>query len=41
LAANYMDTLNLHIRERKTHPDWKILDVEPRPEVDFIPMQPI
>ncbi|MDJ0733968.1 MAG: methyltransferase domain-containing protein [Nostocaceae cyanobacterium] len=28
--------INLHIGGQETHPDWKILDIEPRPEVDFI-----
>ncbi len=28
--------IRLHIGGRETHPDWKILDVEPRPEVDFV-----
>lgn len=28
--------LKLHIGGKERHPDWKILDVEPRPEVDFI-----
>lgn len=28
--------LNLHIGGKEQHPDWKILDIEPRPEVDFV-----
>jgi predicted SAM-dependent methyltransferase len=28
--------LRLHIGGRKTHPDWKILDALPRPEVDYV-----
>ncbi|MCS6959245.1 MAG: methyltransferase domain-containing protein [Pseudanabaenaceae cyanobacterium SKYGB_i_bin29] len=28
--------MKLHIGGREKHPDWKILDVEPRPEVDFV-----
>lgn len=28
--------MKLHIGGQETHPDWKILDVESRPEVDFI-----
>lgn len=31
-----METLKLHIGGTESHPDWKILDVEPRPEVDYI-----
>ncbi|MGA7934786.1 MAG: methyltransferase domain-containing protein [Kovacikia sp.] len=31
-----MSTLNLHIGGQTPHPDWKILDVEPRPEVDYV-----
>lgn len=32
-----MDTpLKLHIGGKEPHPDWKILDVEARPEVDFV-----
>ena len=31
-----MKPLKLHIGGREPHPDWKILDVEPRPEVDYI-----
>jgi predicted SAM-dependent methyltransferase len=31
-----MKPLNLHIGGKEPHPDWKILDVEPRPEVDYI-----
>ncbi|WP_448381696.1 class I SAM-dependent methyltransferase [Gloeomargarita sp.] len=29
-------TLRLHIGGKHPHPDWKILDVEPRPEVDYV-----
>ncbi|SRR5579883_299204 len=28
--------LNLHIGGRVAHPDWKIVDIEPRPEVDVV-----
>lgn len=28
--------LNLHIGGQEAHPDWKILDIEERPEVDFV-----
>ena len=28
--------INLHIGGQEPHPDWKILDIEARPEVDFI-----
>ncbi|AFY61285.1 methyltransferase domain-containing protein [Synechococcus sp. PCC 6312] len=28
--------LRLHIGGKEAHPDWKILDIESRPEVDFI-----
>ncbi len=28
--------MKLHIGGKQPHPDWKILDVEPRPEVDFV-----
>lgn len=28
--------LNLHIGGQEAHPDWKILDIEQRPEVDFV-----
>ena len=28
--------LKLHVGGQEPHPDWKILDVEPRPEVDYI-----
>ena len=32
-----MDTpLRLHVGGKEPHPDWKILDVEARPEVDFV-----
>ena len=31
-----MAELNLHIGGREVHPDWKILDIEERSEVDFI-----
>lgn len=29
-------TLKLHIGGKEPHPDWKILDIEKRPEVDFV-----
>ncbi|NET03596.1 MAG: methyltransferase domain-containing protein [Symploca sp. SIO2B6] len=28
--------MKLHIGGKEPHPDWKILDVEPRPEVDYV-----
>jgi len=28
--------LRLHIGGTRPHPDWKIVDVEPRPEVDYV-----
>lgn len=28
--------MRLHIGGKEKHPDWKILDIEPRPEVDFV-----
>jgi len=31
-----MDSLNLHIGGVQPHPDWKILDIEARPNVDFV-----
>lgn len=31
-----MEPLNLHIGGTEKHPDWKILDIESRPEVDFV-----
>lgn len=31
-----METLKLHIGGKEPHPDWKILDVELRPEVDYV-----
>jgi predicted SAM-dependent methyltransferase len=31
-----MESLKLHIGGKKPHPEWKILDVEPRPEVDYV-----
>lgn len=31
-----MEVINLHIGGKQKHPDWKILDIEDRPEVDFI-----
>jgi len=31
-----MKSLKLHIGGQEPHPDWKILDVEPRPEVDYV-----
>ncbi|MEO1145821.1 MAG: methyltransferase domain-containing protein [Cyanobacteria bacterium J06638_22] len=30
------EALRLHIGGKETHPDWKIMDIEERPEVDFI-----
>jgi len=30
------DSLRLHIGGKQAHPDWKILDVEARPEVDIV-----
>jgi predicted SAM-dependent methyltransferase len=29
-------TINLHIGGTEPHPEWKILDIEKRPEVDFV-----
>lgn len=31
-----MEKIQLHIGGRQTHPDWKILDIIKRPDVDFI-----
>lgn len=31
-----MIPVKLHIGGREIHPEWKILDIEPRPEVDFV-----
>ncbi|HIK33201.1 MAG TPA: methyltransferase domain-containing protein [Oscillatoriales cyanobacterium M59_W2019_021] len=31
-----MEKIKLHIGGKETHPEWKILDIEERPEVDFI-----
>lgn len=31
-----MDGIQLHIGGQDPHPDWKILDIEARPEVDFV-----
>lgn len=31
-----METFKLHIGGQEPHPEWKILDIEPRPEVDYI-----
>jgi len=31
-----MESLKLHIGGTQPHPDWKILDIESRPEVDYI-----
>jgi predicted SAM-dependent methyltransferase len=31
-----MEPLRLHIGGKKPHPDWKIVDIEPRPEVDYV-----
>lgn len=28
--------MKLHLGGKHPHPDWKILDIEPRPEVDFV-----
>jgi predicted SAM-dependent methyltransferase len=30
------ETLKLHIGGQEAHPDWKIVDIEERPEVDFV-----
>ncbi|MEQ9007518.1 MAG: methyltransferase domain-containing protein, partial [Ekhidna sp.] len=30
------ESIKLHIGGRQPHPEWKILDIEPRPEVDYI-----
>jgi predicted SAM-dependent methyltransferase len=31
-----MTPIQLHIGGKQAHPDWKILDIEPRPEVDIV-----
>lgn len=31
-----MIPIKLHLGGKEAHPDWKILDIEPRPEVDII-----
>jgi predicted SAM-dependent methyltransferase len=31
-----MDVLNLHICGKEIHPNWKILDIEPRSGVDYV-----
>jgi predicted SAM-dependent methyltransferase len=31
-----MTPLNLHIGGKRSHPEWKILDIESRPEVDYV-----
>jgi predicted SAM-dependent methyltransferase len=31
-----MTDIKLHIGGKEPHPEWKILDVEPRPEVDYV-----
>ncbi|MEA5578496.1 class I SAM-dependent methyltransferase [Anabaena sp. UHCC 0451] len=31
-----MTEIKLHIGGKELHPEWKILDIEPRPEVDYI-----
>lgn len=31
-----MKPLKLHIGGKQVHPDWKIVDIEPRPEVDYV-----
>lgn len=31
-----MEKIKLHIGGKEPHPEWKILDIEERPEVDFI-----
>jgi len=31
-----MSNIKLHIGGKQPHPEWKILDIEPRPEVDFV-----
>lgn len=31
-----MTELKLHIGGKIPHPDWKIVDIEPRPEVDYV-----
>ena len=28
--------MKLHIGGKESHPDWKIFDIEQRPEVDYI-----
>ncbi|MGB3203568.1 MAG: methyltransferase domain-containing protein [Crinalium sp.] len=31
-----MEPLRLHLGGKEPHPDWKIVDIEPRPEVDYV-----
>jgi predicted SAM-dependent methyltransferase len=31
-----MSAFNLHIGGKESHPEWQILDIEARPEVDFV-----
>lgn len=31
-----MESLKLHIGGQEPHPEWKIVDIEPRPEVDYV-----
>ncbi|MGL4499622.1 MAG: class I SAM-dependent methyltransferase, partial [Planktothrix sp.] len=31
-----MTAIRLHIGGKEPHPDWKILDIEQRPEVDYV-----
>jgi predicted SAM-dependent methyltransferase len=31
-----MTVIKLHIGGKEAHPDWKIFDIEPRPEVDYV-----
>ncbi len=36
IEPNLPNPLRLHIGGKEPHPDWKIFDIEPRPEVDFV-----
>ncbi len=36
MDSDLIKPLRLHIGGKEAHPDWKILDIESRPEVDFL-----
>jgi len=36
MSEDLIQPLRLHIGGKEVHPDWKILDIEDRPEVDFL-----